>query len=267
MRRTFLIILLVALCWQLTNAQTQTEVPYAKPCPYGYLEYIPKCLTVVVNCDTVKKCPKYLLISLHGLGKRGNGTTDLYKVAQEGVAKLIKDNQFNRYEFIVISPQLFTGQSMYSPKTLHIFVEQMIAKYRPEKTFMVGLSAGGNSIFTYIVNYRDVSAVIPIAGSGNYKVAWQATGIRLWSFHGQTDTVVKPSGDIQFIKNYNLSADSTGVEHARVTIYPNVGHSGWQETYTGKWKDIITEQVDKDIHHDSFNYDHYQEDIYDWLLK
>lgn len=268
MKKLLLILLLIPI---LVSGQKQIEIPFAKPCPYGYLEYIPACVTTIANCDTIVKCPRALLISLHGVGKRGNGTTDLHLASDEGIARLIRDGQWKRTEFIVLSPQFFANQTMFSPRTLHAFVEQMIIKYKPDpgQVYMVGLSAGANSIYPYITIYRDVRAVITIAGAGNYKLAYRAVGVRLWAFHVNDDTRVSSGPDKRFIPNYNLSADSAHnrFEHARLTLYPSGGHTGWQQTYTGQWKDIVWSDGKTVSHRDMNGYDHYNEDIYDWLLK
>lgn len=249
----------------------QIEFQLKKPCPYGYLEFIPKCSISVISCDTIKNCPRALLISLHGLGRRGNGVSDLHNVAGEGIAALIRQGQWNRTEFIVISPQLSTNGGMFSPKPLHIFIQQMIDKYKPDpsQVFIIGLSAGANSIYPYIETYRDVKSVIAVSGSGNYKNATEYLGTRIWAFHGDNDTTVKPSGDINLLKKMNSIIDTMKVKPPRMmlTIYPGVGHTGWQETFTEAWRDKI---IGTDtVHHDSNQkpYTHYNQNIYDWLLN
>lgn len=241
----------------IQDTPQQTEVPLMKPCPYGYLEYRPACETVTNNCQVTYQCPKALLINLDGWGARGNGTTDLYKIANEGVSRLIKDGVWKRNEFIVISPQLSALNSMYSPKTLHVFIAQMVQKYSidPNEVYMVGLSGGANSIYPYITNYTDVKAVVCISGAGNYKVAYKAINTRLWAFHGLSDSQVPVKPDISFNANYNLSADSIQAEHARVTIWEGVTHTGWQQVYSGQWIGKIS------------LYDPFKEDVFDWLLK
>lgn len=235
---------------------TQTEVPLQKPCPYGYLEYLPACETITENCKVEYRCPRALLINLDGWGPRGNGTTDLFKVASEGIARLIRDGVWDRKEFIVISPQLGALSNMYSPRTLHAFIAQMIFKYDidPNQIFMVGLSGGANSIYAYILAYDDVKAVVCISGAGAYKQAYKSIGTRLWAFHGAADRTVYPQSDISFYKNYNLSADSIQATHSRLTIWEGVSHTGWQEVYSGKW-------IGRESLRDAF-----KENIFDWLL-
>lgn len=234
----------------------QIEVPLLKPCPYGYLEYIPLCETVTENCNIVYRCPKALLIALNGFGIRGNGITDLSKVANEGVARLIKDGQWNRTEFIVISPQLFTGQNMYSPKTLHVFITQMLEKYPVDTTevYLVGISGGANSIYPYISTYKGIRGAVAISGYGSSKLAIGAftNGTKVWEFHGQNDGIVPYS--TSFYKAYS-AAEVIDTDNSKFTGWPGVGHSGWHEVISGKW-------LEKTAIGDPFN-----ENIFDWLLR
>jgi len=253
MKKLITILLLIpVVCF----SQKQIEVPLLKPCPYGYLEYIPQCVTVTENCQTVYRCPDKLLISLDGYGERGNGTTELYKVANAGVAKLIKDGVWKRTEFIVISPQLSLSYNMYSPKTLNVFINQMAFKYNIDTTevYLAGLSGGANSIYAYITNYKGIRAAVAISGAGNYKLATQSIPTRLWEFHGDADTTVPLS--LQFNKNYNTSLQTMRCEgEAKITVWSGVGHTGWQEVLSGQWLDKTS------------LYDPFQEDIFDWMLK
>lgn len=235
------VFLLLMLSSTMLFAQ-QIEVPLKKPCPYGYLEFKPPGA-------------RALIISLHGMGKRGNGTTELYRASEEGLARLIRDNKWNRTEFIVISPQLAEGQKMYSYKGLHPFVIQMIEKYKPDTSqiYMVGLSAGANSIYPYISKYKDIKAVVCVSGSGDPKSAYKAINTRLWAFHGDLDKTVKIGPDINYNKAYNLAAGDR--PKARLTIYPGVAHSGWQQTFTGEW---FSKWFSKETP---------ETNIYDWLLS
>lgn len=250
-----LLFLLITPC--LVKAQSQVEVPLQRPCPYGYLEYVPGCESVTENCQLIFKCPVALLINLDGWGARGNGTTELYKVANEGVAKIIKDGQWVRKDFVVISPQLASTARMYSPLTLNTFIKQMIFKYGtdPNQVYLVGLSGGANSIYAYITNYTGVRASVAISGSGNYKMAYRSLPTRLWEFHGDADTIVPLN--TTFYKNYNTSADSVQAEHSRLTVWNGLGHTGWQPVYKGDW---INKACDP-------RYDPFSENVFDWLVK
>lgn len=253
MKKLFLFLLLIPF---ISIGQTQIEIPFLKPCPYGYLEYIPKCEYVTENCNVIYKCPKALLISLDGFGERGNGTTELYKVANAGVARLIRDGQWKRSEFIVISPQLFTGQNMYSHKTLNAFIKCMIAKYPVDTTeiYLVGLSGGANSIYPYIATYTGIRGAVAIAGYGASKFGplANANNTKIWEFHGEDDTTVPYS--MGFHKAYVLS-EIIPTDNAKFTGWADVAHTGWQEVISGKW-------LDKTAINDPFD-----EDIFDWLLK
>lgn len=264
------LLLIIFLIPAIAMGQKQIQIPLQSPCPFGYLEYRPACESVTENCQTIYKCPAALLINLTGWGERGNGITDLSRVANAGVSKLIKDGNWNRTDFIVVSPQLFTGQKMYSPAALKVFIDQMRFKYQIKDVYMVGLSAGANSIYSYILQYDDVKAVICIAGAGAYKQAYKAVNTRLWAFHGENDDQVPAGPDRLFVKNYNYTYDTMQVkpaERARLTYYPGVGHYGWQQTYSGEWLDKPPTETSREFHRDNLSYDHFNEDVFNWLLK
>lgn len=239
-----LFLILITCCWEALSQQ-QVEVPLQKPCPYGYLEYKPEGA-------------RALLVSLHGIGKRGNGTTELYKVAQEGVAKVIRDGKFTHREFVVVSPQLPTGQNMFSYLSLKAFIDQMIIKHNIDtaQVYMVGLSAGANSIYPYITTLPGIKAAVAYAGYGNFKKACM-TKTRVWAFHGESDGIVVATGSILFVTYYNRCSEvSTGRrEPSRLTIYPGLGHTGWQETFSLSWMNMR-----------ETTYDPFDQDIYEWLL-
>jgi pimeloyl-ACP methyl ester carboxylesterase len=139
---------------------------------YGFLEYLPPDY----NVDTNKKFPT--IVFLHGVGEKGNGTTDLYKVAANGPPRLIKDGKwpvkspvtglFPAENFIVISVQSSDGYPL--PDNMHTFIKWVKTNYRadPDRTYLCGLSAGGISTWRYLDKHSDeVAAIIPVCGNGN----------------------------------------------------------------------------------------------------
>lgn len=235
----------------------QIEVPLEKPCPFGYLEFIPQCETITENCQTTISCPRKLLVSLNGFGERGNGTTELYKVAGAGVAKLIRDGIWKRTDFVVVSPQLSVTSNMYSGKSLDVFIKQMKQKYSfidTTEVYIVGLSGGANSIYPYISNYKGIRGAVAISGYGSSKQAplAYANGTKIWEFHGDQDQTVPYS--TSFYKAY-LACEVIKTDNARFTGWPGVGHTGWNEVFSDQW-------LDKTSLIDPFN-----EDVFDWLVK
>lgn len=198
--------------------------------PYGYLEYKPTGANRI-------------LIHLHGHGERGNGKDELYRVRRNGLPKQIDEGKYTRSEFIVLSPQYLIESSMAYHSTLNRFCQKMALKYNIPMTeiYMIGLSGGANSIYTYITNHFHVKAAVCISGAGSYKLAHQAIETKLWSLHGEKDTVIKYNGAKLFVDNYNKALPEVP---AKFTLFPFEGHTAycWETTYA-------------------------QNDIYNWMLQ
>lgn len=221
---------------------------------YGYYAYTPSAYK-----DGTKTYP--LIISLHGVGKRGNSKTnpdDLNKVIWLGPGNLIKKGEWHpSYPFIVVTPQT---ASNWSPKSVHQFIEYIMSVYRinDKRIYITGNSMGGMGVWNYISQYGEESyaaAVIPICGTGDIGKAYQFTHIPVWAFHGSDDTTVKPSGSINMVNAIKELGDSLSFE-PKLTIYPDIKHDSWTMTYTGAG-----------IGKESSNYDAFNMSIYDWLLR
>src|SRR5688572_7227012 len=103
---------------QIANGLTATNGQFI-----GFLEYKPTDYTANPN----KTYP--LIIFLHGIGERGNGTTDLLRVAANAIPRYIAAGHPMRFyyngqweTFLVLSPQLANGMG-YWPE---FYVEEMI---------------------------------------------------------------------------------------------------------------------------------------------
>jgi len=95
---------------------------------------------------------------------------------------------------------------------------------------------------------RFVAAAVPICGEG---IADQARKARVpvWLFHGAFDDVVPLQTAVTMRDGF------TNVPEVKLTVYPDIDHGGWHNTYdlTGMGKG-------------SDKYDPYDISIYDWLL-
>ena len=116
---------------------------------------------------------------------------------------------------------------------------------------MTGLSGGGDGIYRYLAETGDMSlvaAAVTICGEGNVAEAKKAR-VPIWIFHGALDDVVPLQNAIEMKEGFS------NVPEARLTVYPDIDHGGWHNTYdlTG----MGTE---------SKEYDPFDISIYDWLL-
>jgi predicted peptidase len=194
------LLLLITLAAQAQNIYVKFG---SEPSPYGYVYHKPVGATK-------------LMVFLPGSGTMGNGTTELYKVEREGIAKLIKDGKWPRTEFVTVTPQLKIGSSSYHHATLHDFVLRQCKKHGIDTTevYMFGISRGANSIYQYIIQPYSVKAAIVIAGAGDARYAYRAIKTKLWAVHGTKDEIIPFNSAKAFIDNYNAVATRKAI------IYP-----------------------------------------------
>ncbi|MBK3516214.1 carboxylesterase family protein [Carboxylicivirga marina] len=220
---------------------------------YGYYAYTPSAYH-----QGTEQYP--LIISLHGAGKRGDGTNldDLKKVLWLGPGNLIKKGEWSpSYPAIVIAPITSTN---WEPNKVQTFIQYLIDTYRvnEQRIYLTGNSMGGFGTWSYIQEYGEdalVAAIVPICGKGNPDLAHQFTNIPVWAFHGVDDKTVDVYGSINMVKAIKaLEADITYTP--KLTLYPNVGHDCWTMTYDGSG-----------MGQGNPNFDAFDMSIYDWLFR
>ena len=149
-------------------------------------------------------------------------------------------NMFVQHENDHASPAFCT-----TPDEVHDFIDYAVAAYDvdPSRVYVTGLSCGAFGAWEYLAKYGDeqVAAAVPIAGEG--RPAWATAGcglgsVAIWSFHGELDDVVDPQGSIAPM---NDLAGCPGVtaERAKLTVYPDLTHDGWDQAYSGSLGDDI----------------------------
>jgi poly(3-hydroxybutyrate) depolymerase len=262
MRRLIILSFLCSIFFKSNGQGIQKEVPLGtNAAKFGYFEYLPP------NYPTSGSFP--LIVFLHGVGEKGNGTTDLYKVLKNGPPYQISigawpiknpNGNYPSKEFIVISPQSSSG--FPSPASIHEFIAFLKSYYKVDndRIYLTGLSAGGISTWRYLATYNDqIAAAIPIAGNSNAYTSTLCTSkdTPVWAFHGDADGTVSVSGSITAI-NTLRSCPPAGTAPHLLTIYNGVGHNSWTNTYNLRYIDHAV--VDP-------NYDSYSVSIYDWLLS
>lgn len=209
----------------------------------GYLEYLPS------DYKTSNKTYP-LLIFLHGIDERGNGTTELSKVAVAGPPKEIKNGHpmtfsvgGKSHTFIVLSPQLSTKKGLWGEADVNEIVEHALQSYRVDtcRVYLTGLSLGGGGTWNYSYSKSNaknkITAIAPIAGFGpNYDPEGKGCiiakrRIAVWSFHGDKDNVVTIDKDQIIIDAVNNCTNPVASPKALFTIYPGVGHNSWDRAY------------------------------------
>jgi predicted peptidase len=184
--------------------------------------------------STTKKYP--LLVFLHGVGELGNGTSDLSKLLNNAVPKLLNQKKFpaqftvngNNFSFIVVNPQF---KAWAAPSDVNDMVNYAIAHYRVDTTriYVSGLSMGGGNAWDYAIAYPGrIAALTPISGASWPSQAqcgsMAAANLPIWAFHNDDDGTVASSATKSIIYFTNTFKPNP---LAQMTIWPSGGHDAW----------------------------------------
>jgi hypothetical protein len=203
----------------------------------GFLEYKP----ADYNSNPNTKYP--LIIFLHGIGERGNGTTQLQNVAGTAIPRYIKDGHTMTFTwngktetFLVLSPQLSPNYGWWQP----FYVEEMInyakknMRIDTNRIILTGLSLGGGGVWSYaagsLSNAKKLAAIAPVCGTCQ-NVTWSNipnANLPTWAFHASDDGTVPvgcTNGAVTAINNVN------GAVKAYSTIWPTGQHWIWDKAY------------------------------------
>ncbi|HEY0679693.1 MAG TPA: PKD domain-containing protein [Chitinophagaceae bacterium] len=204
----------------------------------GFYEYKP----VSYSAEPTRKYP--LIIFLHGIGERGNGTTELPRVLANAIPKYINAGHTMTFTyngqtetFMVISPQL---SSMYG-SWQNFYVDEMI-KYAKNnlrvdtnRIYLTGLSLGGGGTWKYASgsysNARQLAAIAPVCGTcewGNMCTSIAAAALPVWAFHAQDDGIVGVGCTTGAVSMINSCGPSVA---PLMSIYPNGNHFIWDRSY------------------------------------
>jgi predicted esterase len=201
----------------------------------GFYEYKP----VDYSANPGKKYP--LIIFLHGIGERGNGTTDLPKVMANGIPYLINGGNPMTFTyngqtetFLVLCPQLSTSygdwQNFYTDEMLKYARQNL--QVDTNRIYLTGLSLGGGGVWLYseasLANAKQFAAIAPMCGSTfNAQGACNISQAHLpvWAFHCMDDGTVNVNVTVQSIASINLCNPLPNPAPI-ATYYPTGGHWG-----------------------------------------
>ncbi|MEO5683829.1 MAG: T9SS type A sorting domain-containing protein [Chitinophagaceae bacterium] len=153
-----------------------------------------------------------LIVFLHGIGERGNGTSQLYNITSNAIPKYCAAGASMRFtvggqtsSFVVLSPQLST-QYGYWPT---FYIKEMIKYARANlqidtnRIYITGLSLGGGGIWRVITDTYNfdhtfdasIAAAAPVCGTqemNDYDFASTigTNHLPVWAFHSMDDGVV-----------------------------------------------------------------------------
>ena len=197
----------------------------------GYILYLP---AEYENID--RSFP--LVLFLHGAGERGD---DLEKIKIHGIPRLISEGR--TFPFICIAPQCPEGGYWDRPEyvsTLISLVKEMEKEHSVDsnRIYCTGLSMGGLGTLAMAIREPKLfSAIIPVCGGADMENIHKLSELPIWLFHGDRDDVIPLDNSIAIYQDLRLVN-----EHIFLTVYGDVYHDSWTETYEN-------------------------DDTYDWLLK
>ena len=164
-----------------------------------------------------------LMIFLHGSGERGS---DLNQLKLHGPPKIADRDP--AFPFVLVSPQLPAEQEWDLAK-LGALLDHNIRTPRidPARIYLTGLSRGGHATWRWAAAEPGrFAAIAPIAGRGDPAGGCALKAMPLWAFHGDRDDVVTPEGSFAMVRSIRACGG-----HARLTIYPDLGHNSWDPAY------------------------------------
>lgn len=174
-----------------------------------------------------KDAPMPLILYLHGSSRRGR---DIEQVKANGLARLMDER--DDFEFVVASPQALSNhawQHCWQPDDLMLMLDHLLATYHidPKRVYLTGLSMGGYGTWAAISKHPErFAAAAPICGGGNPAWAEAIGKLPIWAFHGDADMIVPVEASREMVTAVNAAGG-----HARLTVYPGVGHDSHTRTY------------------------------------
>jgi len=214
--KRFILIVAVVLIGQVGFAQIidTNGIQVKIQAEMNFLEYLPRGYVYEANWP--------LIIFLHGAGECGN---DLSLVKVHGPLKVAQEMLL---PFVIIAPQCPEGQS-WSAELLNAFLHTILNGYSidPGRVYITGLSMGGTGTWELAKRCPEkISAIAPICGRGSEMNICNLKDVPVWAFHGAKDEIIP----LHYSTNTVNKLKKCG-GNAKLTIYPDVAHDSWTETY------------------------------------
>ena len=151
-----------------------------------------------------------LIIFLHGLGERGNGTTQINSVTANGIPNHCSKGATMRFtvagqtsSFVVLSPQLSASYGYWPPFYVYEMIKYAKANLQidPNRIYITGLSLGGGGVWGAVTDAANpsfdagIAAVAPVCGTQQeddnaFCSTIGANHLPVWAFHSMDDGTV-----------------------------------------------------------------------------
>jgi predicted esterase len=218
----------------------------------GYLEWLPDVY------DAAKKYP--LIIFLHGIGERGDGSDAALDYLQSMMPANLKKAIARNFmldgaptNFLLLAPQL--PKSLGAWDTIPVSAMFEAAKalgVDSDRVYLTGLSLGGGGVWNFPLSSFEnagrlaaIAPVCPTQMSGNVcNVSASKAGV--WNFHAKDDGVVGV-GNSQWYEQKLRECGAPAVPPT-FTYFTSGGHNIWERVYDADSRELVP-------------------NIYDWLLR
>lgn len=190
-----------------------------------------------------------VIIFLHGVGERGNGTTELYRVKNVAIPKYIdRQTKTMKYyvngkwqTFVVVCPQLSASYGSWQ----NFYVDEMIKyavnnlKGDPNRIILTGLSLGGGGVWKYAsassANAAKLAAIVPVCGTSAMSNAYNIASNKLavWAFHSVNNPRVSAAYTKAAVDKINAANPRYKALYFPYTL---ATHSIWDMAYDDVYK-------------------------------
>jgi poly(3-hydroxybutyrate) depolymerase len=177
-----------------------------------------------------------LVVYLHGLSQAG---TDINRLYQTGLPKVLKDGYQPSLDFIMIAVQ--SPSYSIAPNELPNILQYVQKRWAIDtnRIYLTGIDAGGWAAYGSQLNVsatfaKKIAAIVTISATTQNlttsNLAWWAQShTPLWTIAGQRDT--------GYIKQSSALVEAINKKEpglATLTIRPGIAHGGWNDIYSGK---------------------------------
>jgi len=208
------------------------QMPRDHPNEMHYLVQLPRGY----HDDTNRLWP--LVFYLHGVSESGK---DLEKVLRFGPPKIVAEGK--ELPCIIVSPQVPRGYFWFreSSWTLEI-LEKVMRDYRVDRqrVHATGNSMGAFGAVLLVAREPQLFAsCVPVCGGVDYMDSLRLRDVPMWAFHGADDPIIPVEESKRMVEQVNKIGG-----HAKLTIYPGVGHNSWDRAYDDPelWKWMLAQK-------------------------
>lgn len=233
---TVLVLLCFAISFSLRGygQQVQKGLTASNGVYIGFLQFTPP------DYNNGQKHP--LIIFLHGIGERGDGTTQLSMVANNPIPALLGGNASMKFtykgvtaSYCVLSPQLSQSYGGWQD----FYVDEMLQYAKQNlnidttRIYLAGLSLGGGGVWHYasssLAHAQAFAAMAPVCGI--YQLVDPANianaMLPVWAFHAINDNVVSFTNTTNQVSAVNQLKPNLALQ----TIYGSGDHYIWTRTF------------------------------------